>query len=292
MGRNKIKELFIKKCLWCKDSFEVYNANRIFCSKSCAISFRNNNMSRELLDERNKNISNSRKNFYKTEKGKKNKEYLKNLYKDKSWEQVYGHDKAKIMKKRSSESGKIAQNRPEVKLRNSIKQKIVQNRPEVKLKRSLKFSGKNNPMYGKPSPIGSGNGWSGWYNNWYFRSLLELSYMINVIERFNFKWESAEKRKYRINYIDCNNKNKTHFADFIINNKYLIEIKPKNLFNTANNKLINEATIKYCDNNNLKFKIIEPIKLSDKTLKEMVLNKKITLIDRYMVKFEKKYNDK
>ena len=34
-------------------------------------------------------------------------------------------------------------------------------------------------MYGRFSPRGSGNGWSGWYKEWYFRSLLELSYMIN-----------------------------------------------------------------------------------------------------------------
>ena len=58
----------------------------------------------------------------------------------------------------------------------------------LKNKLSILFSGKKNPMYGKPTPIGSGNGWSGWYKGWYFRSLLELSYMINVIERFNLKF--------------------------------------------------------------------------------------------------------
>ena len=44
----------------------------------------------------------------------------------------------------------------------------------LKDKISKNSSGKNNPMYGKPSPPGSGNGWSGYYNNYYFRSLLEL----------------------------------------------------------------------------------------------------------------------
>jgi hypothetical protein len=39
-------------------------------------------------------------------------------------------------------------------------------------------------MYGKPSPNGSGNGW-------YFISLHELSYMVNVIERFKLKWNSG-----------------------------------------------------------------------------------------------------
>ena len=36
---------------------------------------------------------------------------------------------------------------------------------------SNKMSGEKNPMYGKPSPPGAGNGWSGWYKGWYFRSI-------------------------------------------------------------------------------------------------------------------------
>ena len=32
---------------------------------------------------------------------------------------------------------------------------------------SLSSSGVNNPMYGKPSPNGSGNGWSGWYRDFF-----------------------------------------------------------------------------------------------------------------------------
>lgn len=71
-----------------------------------------------------------------------------------------------------------------------------------KMKKNLsnKFSGSKNNMYGKPSPQGSGNGWSGWYKGWFFRSLLELSYMINVIEKNGWKWENAESKKYKIPY--------------------------------------------------------------------------------------------
>ncbi|MBR4316812.1 MAG: hypothetical protein IKP65_07630 [Alphaproteobacteria bacterium] len=42
---------------------------------------------------------------------------------------------------------------------------------ELKKKYSEKSKGKNNPMYGKPAPKGSGNGVSGWYKGWFFRSL-------------------------------------------------------------------------------------------------------------------------
>jgi hypothetical protein len=63
---------------------------------------------------------------------------------------------------------------------------------EYKKKQSLINSGEKNSMYGKPAPINSGNGICGWYKDWFFRSLLELSYMIYVIERFNLEWLSIE----------------------------------------------------------------------------------------------------
>ncbi len=43
--------------------------------------------------------------------------------------------------------------------------------------------GEGNNMYGRPSPQGSGNGWSGWYKERYFRSLRELMFLIYA-ERF------------------------------------------------------------------------------------------------------------
>jgi hypothetical protein len=63
----------------------------------------------------------------------------------------------------------------------------------MKKKMSDSISGEKNFWFGKPSPVGSGNGWSGWYKGWYFRSLLELSFMIKVIERFKFSWKSADR---------------------------------------------------------------------------------------------------
>jgi len=94
--------------------------------------------------------------------------YWLDKYKGKTWEEFYGKEKS-----------------------NKLKQNM-----------SIRTSGENNPMYGKPSPQGSGNGWSGWYKGWYFRSLKELSYMINIIERFHLKWENGEQKKYRIEYKD------------------------------------------------------------------------------------------
>lgn len=124
--------------------------------------------------------------------------------------------------------------------------------------RSIKNQGKNNPMYGRPAPQHSGNGWKGWYKGWFFRSLRELSYMINVVERFNLKWESAEKKIYRIPYKNENGIDRTYSADFVINDKFLVEIKPTKLMSSPKNKAKKEAAINWCKQNNMVYKISDP----------------------------------
>lgn len=154
-------------------------------------------------------------------------------------------------------------------------------------KKSENSSGSNNGMYGKPSPQGAGNGWSGWYNNWYFRSIHELSYMILVIERFNINWTNAEGIK--IKYTNYNNDERNYFPDFLLNNKYVIEIKPKKLINSINVKAKTKAAIEYCNKNNLIFKILSPQIISIDKIKELYLNNKIKFIKKYDDKFKEKY---
>ena len=155
-------------------------------------------------------------------------------------------------------------------------------------KLSIKFSGENNPMYGKPSPQGSGNGWCGWYKNIHFRSLLELSFIIYYIERFNFKFETAETKKYKIDYIDYKNTNRTYHPDYILNDKYLIEIKPKHLMKCKDIILKKEAAIKYCNENNLIYKLLEPIKkININDIHTLIDNKLLIFTDRYKIKYDK-----
>jgi hypothetical protein len=111
-----------------------------------------------------------------------------------SWEERYGKDKSEKMKKRMSEAN----------------------------------SGANNPMYGKPAPIKSGNGISGWYKEFYFRSLLELSYILHLeSQSINFvSCESCQKKfKYTID-----NRHFSYFPDFYLleSNEY-VEIKPSSM---------------------------------------------------------------
>ena len=164
--------------------------------------------------------------------------------------------------------------------------KIEANKKMAKLKKekSLQTSGKNNPMYGKPSPQGSGNGWSGWYKGWFFRSLKELSYMINIIEAKNLKWRTAETNDLAVKYINYDGTERTYRADFLVEEKELVEVKPIKLFNTPNNLLKKKAAIKFCKKNGYDYKIVDIQLLDIEEIKSLYNNDKI--------KFTKKYEEK
>jgi hypothetical protein len=155
---------------------------------------------------------------------------------------------------------------------------------QLKARTSVKSKGKNNPMYGRPSPQGSGNGWSGWYNGWYFRSLKELSYMINVIEKNKYKWESAETKRLSIKYINYDGSERTYRADFFIDEKILIEIKPKKLMETPNNILKKNAAIDFCKKNNFEYRMVD--------IKLLPVNEINVLVENKKIKFNKKYEKK
>jgi len=157
---------------------------------------------------------------------------------------------------------------------------------EFKLKQSIQKRGSKNNMYGKPSPKGCGNGWSGWYNGWFFRSMIELSYMVNVIERFNLEWENGELKKYKIPYIDENNVQKNYFPDFVINDKYIVECKPKRLWNYSKNIRKKEGALVFCKENNLIYKMVDCDKLKINETIKLYLDDKIIFTNKYKKRIE------
>jgi hypothetical protein len=159
---------------------------------------------------------------------------------------------------------------------------------ELNSVRSKNVSGKKNPMYGRLPPKGSGAGWSGWYKGWFFRSLRELSYMINVIEKKQLKWKSAEKN-INIKYLDYLGNNRTYRPDFLINDKILVEVKPKKLMETPNNRLKKIAAIKFCEDNNLEYKMVDVKIIAKENLIKMHNDNLIRFIDKWESVFQNKY---
>lgn len=119
------------------------------------------------------------------------------------------------------------------------------------------MSGCGNPMFGKPSPSKSGNGWKGWYKDTFFRSLRELSFLINFLLKENIVWKSGESKKYAIKYKDYLGKERNYFPDYITENK-IYEIKPKNLWNTPLVLAKTNAAKEYAKNIGLEFILIDP----------------------------------
>ena len=142
-------------------------------------------------------------------------------------------------------------------------------------------------MYGKPAPIGSGNGWSGWYKSNFFRSLLELSYLKMLIDN-NIQFENGECRKHKISLED----GKNYFPDYyLVDSQEMIEIKPFNLLKTeANIQKFKAAKDKFGDN----FKILtekDIIRLSFDEINILYKSGDLLFIDRYEKKFKEKYYD-
>jgi hypothetical protein len=154
-------------------------------------------------------------------------------------------------------------------------------------KQSLLNSGEKNSMFGKPSPQGSGNGWSGWYNGHFFRSLLELSYLVYLLKN-KILFESGELNTHRVKY-DVNGKLKTYCCDFyLIETKEHIEIKPKRLCNTIENKAKFNAARSVHKN----FKVLTENDFAQITPSEIVNLYKtgyIVWLKRYEEKFKKRY---
>jgi len=154
-----------------------------------------------------------------------------------------------------------------------------------KEKLSIEFSGNKNPMYGKPSPQGSGNGWSGHYKGLYFRSLKELSFIINYLKRFKMQFESLENGKYKIKYQDREGKQRNYYGDFLVNGKYFVEIKPIKLQKSPSNKLKFNAARLFCKQNDLIFKLIDP-KINFEQIKRLYEAGEIKFLPKYEEKMK------
>lgn len=121
-------------------------------------------------------------------------------------------------------------------------------------------------LHNKQSNV-NGIGWSGNYNGFYFRSLLELAYII-YLTRFGISFESGENLKYKIEYFDENGIKRNYFPDLVICNKYILEIKPKGLYNSIRNKIKSEAGDSYAKENGLIYKMITPTVWMELIIKE------------------------
>lgn len=154
---------------------------------------------------------------------------------------------------------------------------------ELREKNRIASSGERNPMFGKPTPKKAGNGWSGWYKNFYFRSIRELTFFL---ENENRVTPIHLDRDFSVKYIGLNGQQRTYSADFILDGKTIIEIKPKKLWETRENLLKFSAMIDFCEQNRLTFQVLD-VKPNTEILKEKYLNGEIFFDKKCDEKFRK-----
>ena len=200
----------------------------------------------------------------------------------KTYEEIYGIDKANELKNKRSIKN------PGILRRGKTYEEIygIDKANELKKSMSKRSTGENNNMYGIPSPYNSGNGWNGWYKGHHFRSLLELSFMINYLEKNNIPIISAEK--ISIPYIE-DGKKRTYHPDFKYNN-IIFEVKPVSLVSLKNNQNKFKAAKKWCCDNNYEFKIITNDDFNSLTINDVKIlyeHKDIDLIQKWKDKLFK-----
>ena len=295
--------MFTKKCESCqKDIYYKTKSclNRAIKNNTKCSKCKCNSIKSLTEDER-------KKKFGKT--GKQNPMFGKTFYE--VWEVKYGKEKAdeklKAFKNKCSEtSSNFIKNLTEEERKRNHgspgeknpmfgktvyskwlakygKEKADELQLDLSKRRSENQKGEKNSMYGKPSPQVSGNGWSGWFNGFFFRSLIELSYLV-YLTRFKINYKNGET--IRIEYSDYLGNKKNYFPDLIIENKYILEIKPKNLINYKTVEFKTQAGKKWAQENGFTYKIISPIKISFEKIKKLHDNNEIIFTKRYEEKFK------
>ncbi len=188
----------------------------------------------------------------------------------KTFEQLYGEEKAKKFKQNASERmksnpdsykqiiefNKYKKGKNYVQLFGNEKAEELYKKFSVAQKNVVRKPryGKDNPQFGKPAAEFSGRGWKGHYKGTFFRSVMELSFIVNYLNANNIKWESGEQTKHKIPYLSTENRNRNYFPDFITETE-IIEVKPSRLLNFGNNLNKKEAAIIFANQMNKQYKI-------------------------------------
>lgn len=210
-------------------------------------------------------------------------------------EEMYGTEKAAEMKAAVSRPGSLNPNfggtfrGRRIQVKGCTFEEVYgpERAAELKAAMSERMRGEKNHMFGRPTPMGSGSGWSGWFDGFHFRSLLELSFMKRCKDR-NITVESAESLGIKIPYIDWKGDTRNYFPDFVVCG-YIIEIKPSDLLKSVDNVRKFEAARQFFDHRFKVFTEKNIDKLSNDEILSLYLSGQITFVEKYDIMFKERY---
>lgn len=119
----------------------------------------------------------------------------------------------------------------------------------------------------------------------YFRSLLELNYYILFEQNEQVEYYDVEPFQIKLS-------GDSHYTpDALINNKYLVEIKPSDHLNYTDDTRFGEevsAASKYCEDNNLEYIILYDTDINFKTTRyKTFLRNRPDIIEQFNIRFNK-----
>ena len=164
---------------------------------------------------------------------------------------------------------------------------------KTKKERGIDYSGKNNPQFGKsPSPK-AGRGIQGYYKKVWFRSSLELFYLMYFDEN-KIQFESAETQKYKVEYL-VDGVARTYSPDFyLLEEDKIIEVKPKSRITEKTIKLKMKALKEKFGENNCEFRTELDIKdfidkVSYKVILDKIKNKELEMTNQQQERLLKSF---
>lgn len=98
-------------------------------------------------------------------------------------------------------------------------------------------------------------GYSGYYKKWWFRSRDELSYAL-MLDKTGHQWIGAEQKQFQIPYRALNGRARMYYPDFLVDGKYLVEVKPSRFWNDPDVKRKAGAARKFCRINGLVYRLV------------------------------------
>ena len=184
--------------------------------------------------------------------------------------------KTKEWKRENSEAQIIAQNKPEQIKKNSDAQierykdenvirkcsdnsKKMWENPEYRIKLEKIAQDKwKNPEYAKKVIQNSKKSYvNGEYKGLYYDSSYELAFILKL-EYEHGDLKSIKRANFYISYKNKNGKSSCYYPDFILDEKFLVEVKGKAPWiDLENLELKNKAGYKWCLENKMKFRLVE-----------------------------------
>lgn len=286
-GSIKVNQRIIVKCDFCESVYEssLYNQRRHYEKYSndlCRGCKQKEQYKLGMRDVQKEHIAN----------------YATNTQKGKTYSELYSKEKSDSIKSKISSA--MSTDNPRWSLKYRTQEEIDKAKKElgnritntrkgksyseiygkekadnIKLKLSVAMSGEKNHMYGKPAPKGSGSGIDGWHKDFYFRSILELSFLLDMHKK-GFVVVNAETNNFKVNY-KVNENVKNYFPDFYLPEiDTVVEVKPSSMINEHINVLKFSSAMKKFKN----FKVLTEKdfpKINKKELKKLVDNNIVKL---------------